>query len=386
LDYLVHDLLKWEKEEYEESVACRILYSYFSTLKVVPAFDIFAKSMRENLGDLDLSNVFEFIKDNSELENPFVVLVFDETQVLVDWKDNDQARKDSYIYKVASLLKMKHLGNETKMSVFFTGVNTLEMKNLAFLSGIDWNNYSLELLTSSHLLTIVNHLIRDLYPDLKVVVNSPVFVMFLDLILGNPRLFANFLASCSQCGLEYLKPSSQEIDDQHRVYPKHSRVSNTDRSIPFSREGFSRFVSNSLYNDRDVMWRCVSNLYEDLKILNFKIVFSVLTGMKNHDMVFPYLIGQSLLHNKLVTKSTSIPHSKETFGILEEKGVLYLNPTDRFEEYVVKITYPVLYHMMTRLKPLLPDGSNFLDFKSNFVGGQRTSRCVFSFDQNLGGK
>jgi hypothetical protein len=382
LDYLTHHILKWEKEDYEESLACRILYSYFFTVKVVPKFKTFVKYMRENLKDyLNLSNVFAFIKGNSGLGNPFIVLVFDETQILVDWEDNDTARKASYIYNVALLLQTDLLGNETKMSVFFTGLNTLEMKDLALLSSIDWINCSLELLTTSDLLTIVNHLIRDLYPDLKVEVNSNVFVKFLELILGNPRLFANFLASCSRCGLEYLEPSSQEVDLQSRlqsrVYPKHSRVSNTHRSIPFSRKGFSLFLSKSLYNDRDVMWRCVSNLYEDLKIINFKVIFSFLTRMTRQEKIFPYLIGQSLLQNNLVTKSTSIPHSKETFGSLEEKGVLYLNPTETFEQYVVKITYPILYHMMERLKPRLPDKSNFLDFKSTITWEENELTDVF---------
>jgi hypothetical protein len=65
-----------------------------------------------------------------------------------------------------------------------------------------------------------------------------------------------------------------------------------------------------------------------------------------------YLIGKTLINSEPVEKEDRLPHiNNETYGSLEEKGIIYLNSIkdNNNTKFKVKITLPILYHISNKL-------------------------------------
>jgi hypothetical protein len=115
--------------------------------------------------------------------------------------------------------------------------------------------------------------------------DNMVYRQFLSVLLGNPRLFANFLSTCSQ----YCIPV---ID-----------LPDVKKQLPFSIEGFATFVKLHYFSNKAVLWECMNNLYENLKVLDSRDVFTSLATIQNREC-FLSLLDMMINQDRLVERTT----------------------------------------------------------------------------------
>jgi len=379
LDFLQNALTMEEADQTcnpEMSLAARIIQSYLKSFSEVDLSlsDLF------KLQPFSVRDVLSFIVDHAKPQDiPLIIIHLDETQELITWKsrDDNDTRRKSYIYYISEILsKCLMSSKDIVLSYVYTGLNTIRMSDLQVISNISHQpRFSLQLLTTDHMMIILRSLIMKLYGkgfSEKITFDST-FQSFLNILLGNPRLFANFLSACSQYGKDQLESSSMQANVKSPLKSIHVKVID---NIIFSQPGFKYFLSQEWQNDKRIMWACMKRLYVDLMKTTLKSVFDTL------DVISPYCFLSLLYYALLgdlrpIKKIDKVPLLKnDTFGSLEEKGILYLNPSSSVDEFQVKICLPILHHMANILKVKAKFGLPIFDLDPNLTWEDNESSDV----------
>jgi hypothetical protein len=290
--------------------------------------------------DIRLLDLLKFMKEATG--NTFYIIQFDETQVLFP-KEGSDDWTSTLLYQLSKIIKSAILDQDDIKIVFcLTGLNSIRMGEFELVSGATLRNYELKLLSVDDMIAITNQMIEKFKIHAEKQ-DNPVYRQFLTVLLGNPRLFSNFLSTCSQYNIETTQ-SSQEVEFEEVDKPDSLSL---HAYIPFSIKGFANFVTKNYFSDKQVLWECMHNLYNHLKRLNYGVIFRNLDKIQNREC-FLSLFDMMLNSNLKVERGALLPHTSYTFNDLEKNGYVYLEPYQN--GFLIKVPLIVLYHMSTLLK------------------------------------
>eukprot|EP01080_Neovahlkampfia_damariscottae_P000811 gene811-9061_t len=289
-----------------------------------------ADSKKLNYQDLpdsiQLLDVLRYMKEKTE--NDLFIIHIDEVQALYTWR-NDDERKNTFLHQILEFLLNSIVeSNDVKIIFCFTGLHSDKAIDVMPFSGISYDPIDLNLLSVEDMEDITSDLTEKLGIDVKFE-SSNVFRSFLSLLLGNPRLFSHFLSSCSY----------YENEDTNTQCQSESK---------FSNNGFKIFLQKKYFNDKNVLWKCLALLYEQLHQLTYKKTFNSLNRINNNGFYLTLL--HCVLHTTYIRKEQTVPHSKITFEQLEAYGYIYLERKGK--KYEVKIPLTNLYHLSTLIQNL----------------------------------
>jgi len=227
------------------------------------------------------------------------------------------------------------------------------------LSFVNHVQLRLPLLKTKDMLEIVNSLIEKLYGQESQTImqqfneENLVFSMFLDILLGNPRMLGSFLGTCSEYGKGVLKGTQSSSRDNTFLSLLETFVLEQKLAMSFSISGFKHFLSQQLYKNKEALWSCMKDLYYGLQQTVYAAVFQELEILPQPSCLMS-LIHKVLLDAKnSVSKGYIVPHFPRgtTYGDLEEKGIIYLEPVEgEPRNFEVKMTFLLLYHIAAILK------------------------------------
>jgi len=282
LDFLVQPLRTGETGNFESSLAARIFHSYCSNLEYEFSLDEILHA------NLSLEDTLYFIQEHSQTSDqyPLILIHLDETQVLATWQ-NEGERRNSYLYQISNLLH-NFIMNDRKIMLLYcySGLNTNRMDDMQVLSFVNHVHLRLPLLKTKDMLEIVNSLIEKLYGQESQTImqqfneENLVFSMFLDILLGNPRMLGSFLGTCSEHGKGVLGRTQSSSQDNTFPYPQKTLVIGQKLAISFSISGFEHFLSQQLYKKKEVLWSCMRDLYDGLQQTVNAVVFKELVNLR----------------------------------------------------------------------------------------------------------
>lgn len=216
----------------------------------------------------------------------------------------------------------------------FTGLNSTKMSELFHLFGATNYQIDLPLLKIDHMVKIINDL-KTKYNIKEKESKYHILEDFLSVLLGNPRLFSCFLSQCSQ----YEKNNTIEVE----FFPVIKKIKqDLKTSILFSIKGFKTFIEKNYLNDKNIMWNCMSLLYDGLKKTSFKSIFNKIDCITNFQALHSLL--NFALFQEVVNRNTLLPNSNYKIGDLEQNGYIYLEPIQN-DTYQVRMTLIVMNHI-----------------------------------------